>query len=146
MMPLVLQPEVHPVPLSALAFLPSIGWFTDCGGPAAFYICPLVPHWARSLWPWLCDPARCPLSCSVPSGQCAPGPSLWASCCSDPSSLCGPRGESSDPVSADGVLQEPCQLLTVLLHTGQRPGVYSVCMRVCRVFIQDMKTIFTAVS
>ena len=34
-----------------------------------------------------------------------------------PSSLCAPGRERSDPVSADGVLQESCYLLTVLLHS-----------------------------
>lgn len=36
---------------------------------------------------------------------------------SDSSSLCAPRCEHSDPVSADGVLQEACHLLTVLLNS-----------------------------
>lgn len=94
-----------------------LGWFSDWQGSASFCICPCfypqlgplpsVPR--RVILP------RCPLPYLDPCGH-RPGPSVWASSCRDPSSLCAPRSERSDPVSADGVLQEPRHLLTVLLR------------------------------
>jgi len=68
-----------------------------------------LPSWVPcSLRLQLCYPA-----CVVN----APGPSVQASRCSDPSSLRAPTGERSHPVSADGVLQVTCHLFTVFLQS-----------------------------
>lgn len=122
MMSLVLQPEVPSVPFSLLAFPPSL-WddllAVKAQRPPVFV--PLfIPSWVSSLYSLcslrsrLCDPACCPLPFSICVVN-APGPSVRASRCHDPSSLCAPRDERSDPVSTDGVLQKPRNLLTVLL-------------------------------
>lgn len=108
--------------LSFLAFPPS-PWddlLTVKAQLPSVFVPLFIPSWVsshRSLRSRLCDPARCPLP--LRSVWSTPGPSVRASRCRDPSSLRAPRGERSDPVSADGVLQEPCYLLAVLLHRTQ---------------------------
>lgn len=124
----VLQPEVPSLSLSVPPFF-SLGCFfsffffglswtsiTLCVPPSPP---PPRPRWATS--PQLSFLFTAVWSFPLPS------PFLWSErstsldprCrsrhCHDYSSECAPRGKCSDPVSADGVLQEPRHLLTVLL-------------------------------
>lgn len=109
----------------------SLGWLTDCQRPSVLlYLSPFFNPQLGQLPPpppplLLLLPFPAVWSRPSPSpflSICvvnAPGPSVRASRCHDPSSLCAPRSERSDPVSIDGVLQEPGNLLTVLLRSTQ---------------------------
>lgn len=103
----------------------SLRWFTVCQGAASICVCPFFFYSPLGQLPVLPQVHGClvlpaALSCSLSIWVInAPGPSIWARACWDPSSLRAPRSECSDPVLFDGILQEPRHLLTVLLQSHQ---------------------------
>ena len=120
MMPLVLQPEVPSVPLSVLPLPPSV-WddlLTVKAQRPSVFVPVLSPFGSAPSAPHL---FLAVLSCPLPSpflvlfGQCPGAPLFGPASVMTPSSLCAPGRERSDPVSADGVFQEPSHLLTVIL-------------------------------
>lgn len=82
--------------------------------PSPFSKSPSWVSYHHSLLPWLCDSAHCRLPVPSTTGPIYPGHQVPSARPPFNSSLCAPA--STNSVSAYGILQESCYLLTVLLQ------------------------------
>lgn len=67
-----------------------------------------------------------PHNTSILLSLCSSAGRLWPSQCCKPSSLCASRRQWSDPVSADGIFQESCYFLTVILRRQNQETTSSI--------------------